>query len=95
MQQLLAQTRLFRGSGPAACTGLLFEEEQRRDSDAQEITRFMEDEELPLDSKRATKIATQQSLFTLVDKILCYIDPKTSGGTTPPDWADIGANLYI
>ena len=63
-------------AGPAACTGLLFEEEQRRDPDVQEIIRFLEDEELPLDSKRATKIATQQSLFTLVDKVLYYIDPK-------------------
>ena len=51
-------------------------DEQRRDPQVMEIFRFMEAEELPSDSKRARKIATQQSLFTIVDDVLYFVDPK-------------------
>jgi hypothetical protein len=61
---------------PVASIDLPFEDEQRKDPEVYEIILFLETEELPVDSKRATKITTQRSLFTLVDMIIYYIDPK-------------------
>ena len=37
---------------------------------------FLEKGELPLNEKRARRIALQASLFTLVDGVLFYLDPK-------------------
>ena len=53
-----------------------FANEQRKDPTLKEIVIFLEKEELPLEQKRARKIALQASLFTIEDQILFYIDPK-------------------
>ena len=53
-----------------------FAAKQLQDPELQEIIDFLENDELPLDQKRARKIAMQSSLFTLEDQILFYIDPK-------------------
>lgn len=53
-----------------------FGEEQRMDQQVLEVIRFLEMEELPGDPKRARKVATQQSLFSLIDDVLYFIDPK-------------------
>ena len=62
------------------CPGISFEEEQRKDPDVMETIHFLENEELPADQKRATKIAAEQSLFALVDGVLYYVDPKRQYG---------------
>ncbi len=41
-----------------------------------EVIQFLEDEELPPDSKRARKVAGQLHLFTMVDGVLYFVDPK-------------------
>lgn len=43
-----------------------------------EIIQFLEQCELPQDPTRARKIAVQGPLFTLVDDVLFYLDPKHS-----------------
>ena len=50
--------------------------EQQKDPEVLEIVMFLEKGELPLDEKRARRIALQASLFTLVDGVLFYLDPK-------------------
>ena len=50
--------------------------EQRKDPEVVEIVMFLEKGELPLDERRARRIALQASLFTLVEGVLFYIDPK-------------------
>lgn len=39
---------------------------------------FLENGELPTDAKRAKKVATQQTLFAIVDNVLHYVDPKNN-----------------
>ena len=53
-----------------------FGEEQKRDPGVMEVIKFLETGQLPVDQKRARRIATQQSLFTLVDGVLYFLDPK-------------------
>ena len=53
-----------------------FREEQRKDSQVNEVIHFLETQELPSDDRRARKIASQQSLFAILDGILYYIDHR-------------------
>ena len=53
-----------------------FASEQRKDPHVKEIIQFLEKGELPHDPTRARKIAVQGPLFTLVDDVLFYLDPK-------------------
>ena len=63
-------------TGPVDTTGTSFGEEQRKDATVNEMICFLETGELPSDNKRAKKIATQQSLFVIMDNVLYYIDAK-------------------
>ena len=45
-------------------------------ADLKEIIEFLEMEQLPYDHKTARKITLQESLFTIDDQVLYYIDPK-------------------
>ena len=53
-----------------------FGEDQRKDANINEIIHFLETGELPTDSTKARKIALQESLFTLSDGTLYFVDPK-------------------
>ena len=53
-----------------------FAEEQRKDPKVLDYILFLEKGELPLDQQRARKVALQETLFTIVDQILYYVDPK-------------------
>ena len=50
--------------------------EQRKDPEVLEIVMFLEKGELPLNEKRARPITLQASLFTPVDGMLFYLNPK-------------------
>ncbi len=63
-------------SDPKSSEAMSFGEEQRRDDQVMEVIQFLEDEELPPDPKRAQKVAAQQHLFTMVDGVLYFVDPK-------------------
>ena len=54
-----------------------FASEQRRDMDLREIIDFLEKGALPTDDGRARKISLRESLFTIIDGILYFIDPKS------------------
>ena len=56
-----------------------FVEEQRQDASIQEIVSFLERNELPQDEQRAQKVALQGPLFTIVDSVLYFVDPKKNG----------------
>ena len=55
-----------------------FHEEQVKDSQVKEMMEFLTRGALPPDDVRARKIALQASLFTLIDKVLYFVDK--SGG---------------
>lgn len=63
-------------SDPCPVISESFASEQRKDPQVQEIIHFLEREELPLEPKRARKIALQASSFVLKDGMLFYLDPK-------------------
>lgn len=69
IQTLLRRDPVPIGSKP-------FDEEQRQDPEVMDIIRFLETGELPPDQKRARRIATQQSQFTLIDGVLYFLDAK-------------------
>ena len=50
--------------------------EQRKDQQLKEIVDFLSSGCLPEDSKRAKTVASQETLFSLVDGIFYYVDPK-------------------
>ena len=50
--------------------------EQSQDPAVKEIIDFLESGTLPEDATRARKLSLQESLFTLVNGILYFIDPK-------------------
>ena len=50
--------------------------EQEKDSEVNELKRFLEHGSLPADSEKAKKMALQQTLFGVVDGVVYYIDPK-------------------
>ena len=56
-----------------------FVEEQRQDASIQEIILFLERNELPQDEQRARKVALQGPLFTIIDSVLYFVDPKRNG----------------
>ena len=64
------------GMDPETTTPVDFGQEQRKDPKVQEIIHFLENGELPTDTKQAKKVVTQQMLFAVVDKVLYYVDPK-------------------
>ena len=68
--------RTLLQSDPGPIEFKSFGEEQKRDAEVMEIIWFLETGELPVNQKRARGIATQQSLFTLVDGVLYFLDPK-------------------
>ena len=49
---------------------------QREDPEVKEIIDFLLDNKLPEEEKRKQKVATQAPLFTIVDDILYYVNPK-------------------
>ena len=49
---------------------------QREDPEVKEIIDFLLDNKLPEEEKRKQKVATQAPLFTMVDDILYYVNPK-------------------
>ena len=53
-----------------------FTSEQRKDPHVREIIHFLEQGELPPDPIRARKVAMQGPLFTMIDGVLFYLDPK-------------------
>ena len=63
-------------SAPLASSQQSFAVAQQKDPEILEIVMFLEKGELPYDEKRACWITLQASLFTLVDGMLFYIDPK-------------------
>ena len=52
--------------------------EQHKDRQLKEIIDFLSSGRLPEDSKRAKIVASQEALFSLVDGILYYVDPKSN-----------------
>ena len=54
-----------------------YDSEQHKDQQLKEIIDFLSDGQLPNDSNRAKVIASQEALFTLVDGVLYYVDPKS------------------
>lgn len=56
-----------------------FAEEQRKDPRLVELVQFLEHGKLPEQETRARKISLQSLLFTLVDRVLFFIDPKSGG----------------
>ena len=50
--------------------------EQQKDPEVLETVMFLQKGELLLDEKRARQITLQSSLFTLVDEVLFFLDPK-------------------
>jgi len=63
---------------PTAYVPVNFRDEQLQDSRLYEIIHFMETDELPGDRARARKVATQQSLFVILDGILYYLDKRSN-----------------
>ena len=53
-----------------------FRAEQRKDDSLNEIIQFLETNKLPSDETRARKISLQVSLFSMVDGVLMFVDPK-------------------
>ena len=53
-----------------------FAEEQAQDPELKEIVSFLGTGELPAEEKHTRRLALQQSLFTLEDGVLFYVDPK-------------------
>ena len=53
-----------------------FAAEQKKDPDVKEIIDFMEREDLPMDDRRARRIALQRSVFVMEKGILFYLDPR-------------------
>ena len=53
-----------------------FSSEQRNDPEVKELIVFLEDGTLPTDDVKARKLALQESLFTVTDGILYFLDPK-------------------
>ena len=59
---------------PTTCTPDTFRSEQLKDPRLSEIIHFLETEELPAETTRARKLASQQNLFAILNGVLCYID---------------------
>ena len=53
-----------------------FADEQRKDPEVKEIIEFIKCGKLPDDKATARKLALQESLFTVCDGILYFLDPK-------------------
>ena len=67
---------LLREPAQEGLTPCSFAEEQSRDPELQEIIAFLKTGELPMEEKRARRIALQGSLFVLEEDTLYYVDPK-------------------
>ena len=67
---------LLREPAQEGLTPCSFAEEQSRDPELQEIIAFLKTRELPMEEKRARRIALQGSLFMLEEDTLYYVDPK-------------------
>ena len=63
-------------AGPMASTSASFSKEQEKDAQVREVIQFLKTKVLPTDPKRAKRIASQQSLFVILDNVLYYVDPK-------------------
>ena len=53
-----------------------FAAEQVKDPDLLEVVEFIRDGKAPKDDRRAKKLAAREALFTMVDGILYYLDPR-------------------
>ena len=61
---------------PISGTSASFEEDQRKDPAMVEIIRFLEEGVLPDDPDRARKLALQEHLFVIIDRVLYRLDSK-------------------
>ena len=61
---------------PTAYIPINFRDEQLKDSRLYEIIHFLETDELPSNTARARKLATQQILYAILDGVLCYVDKR-------------------
>ena len=50
--------------------------EQSKDSVLREMINFLQGGNLPEDPSKARKLAAQESVFTLTDGVLYYVDPR-------------------
>ena len=53
-----------------------FAEEQRKDPRVLEVIILLENGELPTDQQRARKLALQEHLFVVIDRVLYHLNPK-------------------
>ena len=53
-----------------------FASEQRKDPEVKELMKFVESGALPEDDTKACRLVLQESLFTIVDRIVYFLDPK-------------------
>ena len=53
-----------------------FSAEQRKDPEVMKMVSYLSSAQLPEDEKEAKKVILQSSLFTLLDGVLYYLDPK-------------------
>ena len=63
-------------SPPQPVTRSNFAEEQRKDGEVAEIIIYLENGDLPSETKCAQRIVLQKSLFIILDGVLFYLDPK-------------------
>lgn len=63
-------------SNSASTPLISMEDEQRKDPDVMEVIKFLEDGVLPGDRDRARKLALQENLFVIIDRILYHLDSK-------------------
>ncbi|MCG8622977.1 MAG: hypothetical protein MJE68_13400 [Proteobacteria bacterium] len=83
-----------------------YSQEQRKGEKLADIICFVEEDKLRQDETRAHKIAVQAPLFSVIDGILYYVNPKQGGrrivvpehmraGTMEENhWGPAGAHFY-
>ena len=63
-------------SAPVMMEPVSFAVEQRKDPRVLEVITLLENGELPADERRARKLALQEHLFVVIDRVLYHLDPK-------------------
>jgi len=56
----------------------LFKDEQCKDPEVMDVIKLLEEGVLPEDQNRARKLALQEHLFTIIDRVLYHLDSKQS-----------------
>ena len=66
------------GSSPSSTPNVPgdFTVEQKKDSEVKQISEYIESGRVPEDIHRAHRLVSERSLFTVVDGILYFVDPK-------------------